>query len=464
MCGGFDQSTDCILEAFTTIAHAAVAYVGNSRYGWGDLSTTNGPSQHFDRHFFDALFNDGITTLGWMNQHSKEENVWLIPGDATIRWCYYELNLFGDPTLDVWTADPGSFYPTYNSVALLGSQTFEVSTLGMEGALVTISMDDEVIGQGTSNATGVAIVTFDQPLQALGDLTVMVCAHDMLPYQGTATVIPPSGPYVIYDSSVIEDAVTGNNNGQLDYSESVELTMTVENVGVANATNVNLTISSADPLVTITDATEYLGNITASQQITMNNAFAFDVASTVEDGYGVQFMLSATDGIDTWESYFVIVAHAPVAEYVSNYINDPLGNNNHNLDPGEEADIDVTIINDGTCYVDNLRMSISTTDPYVTTAYMEVILGTVQPGEEATGTLAIVALPSCPQEHTATIIISFEGDLGYEATDEFDIIVGDILYNPTGPDTPGHTGAVCVRRRDHPLRIAVCFPVLRHEL
>ncbi|MBU0519163.1 T9SS type A sorting domain-containing protein [bacterium] len=437
MCGGFDNG-DCILEAFTTIANGAVAFIGNSRYGWGDLSTTNGPSQHFDRQFFDAIFAEDITNIGWANQDSKEENIWLIPGDNVIRWCYYELNVFGDPTLDIWTAEPGTFYPTYNAVALLGSQTFQVSGV-TDGALVTISQDNVMLGRGAANASGVALVTFDGPLQTLGMLDIMVTQHDMLPYEGEIQVIPPAGPYVIFNSCVVEDAITGNGNGQLDYAESVELTTTVENVGVENASNVNLTLTCDDPLVTITDGDEYLGAITAGATSTLNNAFAFGIAPEVEDDYGVQFMLTAADGVNTWESYFVIVAHAPVGAYVSNYILDPLGNNNHNLDPGEEGDIEVTVMNDGSCFVDDLTITLSTTDPYVTPAWDFAALGTLLPGEQGTGTLAIAASASCPQEHVATITVNFTGSNGFTDTDDFQLTVGDILYNPTGPDAYGYT-------------------------
>jgi len=437
MCGGFDQSTDCILETFTTIAHGAVSFIGNSRYGWGDLSTTNGPSQHFDRQYFDAIFGEDITRIGWANQDSKEENIWLIPGDNTIRWCYYELNVFGDPTMDIWTAEPGTFFPTYSSVALLGSQTFQVSGL-TEGAMVTICQDGVMLGRAEANAAGTAIVTFDNPLQTLGMLDITATQHNMLPYEGEIQVIPPAGPYVIFNSCTIEDGVTGNGNGQLDYAESVELTLCAENVGVENATNVSLTLTCDDPLVTITDGDEYLGSISAGATGTLNNAFAFSIAPEVEDGYGVQFMLSATDGVNTWESYFVIEAHAPIGAYVSNYINDPSGNNNHNLDPGEEADIDVTVMNDGTCFVDNLTITLSTTDPYVTPAWDFATIGTLQPGEQGMGTLAIMASSSCPQEHVATITVNFTGSNGFTDTDEFQLTVGDILYNPTGPDAYGY--------------------------
>ena len=39
-------------------------------------------------------------SLGGANQDSKEDNIHLI-NDSCMRWCYYELNLFGDPSVNV---------------------------------------------------------------------------------------------------------------------------------------------------------------------------------------------------------------------------------------------------------------------------------------------------------------------------------------------------------------------------
>jgi hypothetical protein len=97
--GGFDVS-DCIAEYFTTkIANGAFAGIWNARYGWGSYRTTDGPSQRFDRQFWDAVFKENLSTLGKANSDSKEDNLYKISGSC-MRWCYYELNLFGDPSLD----------------------------------------------------------------------------------------------------------------------------------------------------------------------------------------------------------------------------------------------------------------------------------------------------------------------------------------------------------------------------
>ncbi len=93
--GAFDIS-NCFAEVITSMEHGAFAVVMNARYGYGTYYSTDGPSNRFDRQFWDAALGEGILELGRANQDSKEDNLWDINGEC-IRWCYYELNLFGDP-------------------------------------------------------------------------------------------------------------------------------------------------------------------------------------------------------------------------------------------------------------------------------------------------------------------------------------------------------------------------------
>ena len=95
--GAFDRS-ECFAEVLTSMEHGAFAAIMNARYGWGSFDSTDGPSQRFDRQFWDATLGERILQLGRANQDSREDNVYDINGDC-IRWCFYELNLFGDPEL-----------------------------------------------------------------------------------------------------------------------------------------------------------------------------------------------------------------------------------------------------------------------------------------------------------------------------------------------------------------------------
>jgi len=101
MAGGFDEE-DCIAEYFTIkTPNAAFAGIWNTRYGWGagqdaPYDIIDYGSQRFTREFWDAIFGEDIKELGRANQDSKEDNIWRI-NELVMRFCFYELTLFGDP-------------------------------------------------------------------------------------------------------------------------------------------------------------------------------------------------------------------------------------------------------------------------------------------------------------------------------------------------------------------------------
>jgi hypothetical protein len=154
MPGGFD-TTNCFAEVITTVEHGAFAVVMNARYGWGTFNSTDGPSQRFARQFFDAPLNksEDKLELGKANQDSKEDNLWDI-GGGCIRWCYYELNLFGDPQQEMrfeeaceWVTlepDGGTIAPGESDDI---SVTFDAMDLipGLYGAEIIISSNDPCV-------------------------------------------------------------------------------------------------------------------------------------------------------------------------------------------------------------------------------------------------------------------------------------------------------------------------------
>ncbi|MGL1934416.1 MAG: C25 family cysteine peptidase [Fibrobacterales bacterium] len=93
--GEFDA--DCLAEKLTTSTRNGMhAVIMNSRYGWGSTSSTDGDSQQLNREFWDAYFNEGLSTLGALNADSHEDNI-VYANRTLIRWCIFETTLFGDP-------------------------------------------------------------------------------------------------------------------------------------------------------------------------------------------------------------------------------------------------------------------------------------------------------------------------------------------------------------------------------
>ena len=100
LAGHFDNA-DCWAEHMNIKTdHGGFAVIMNARYGFGEYNSTDGPSQRFNRELWDAVYGEGMPEFGRANQDSKEDNLYRINEDC-MRWCTYEINLFGDPTMRV---------------------------------------------------------------------------------------------------------------------------------------------------------------------------------------------------------------------------------------------------------------------------------------------------------------------------------------------------------------------------
>jgi hypothetical protein len=182
----------------------------------------------------------------------------------------------------------------------------------IENARVCVSNDDGTIyAYGFTDAGGNVQVQFDTPVQDPGTAHVTVTSHNFLPYQQDIPVIPLAGPFVIFESYVIDDTATGNGNGSLENGEIVDLDMSLENIGNDQGTNVIVTITTSDPYITIIDGTENFGNIAAGAIVTVAGAFTIEAAGDMPDSHMVYFELEAV-AEDTWISYFSIEAYAPM--------------------------------------------------------------------------------------------------------------------------------------------------------
>ncbi|MBM3404921.1 MAG: hypothetical protein FJY10_08540 [Bacteroidetes bacterium] len=114
-CGSFDV-TGFIAGKALIIDNFLVSGVFNSRYGWFNQGTTDGPSEHLQREFTSALYHP-ITPehhLGTAHLISKVMTApWIgLPGEfepGAQRWVHYCSNVLGDPVLEIWTKEPTSF-------------------------------------------------------------------------------------------------------------------------------------------------------------------------------------------------------------------------------------------------------------------------------------------------------------------------------------------------------------------
>jgi hypothetical protein len=457
---GDNYSTPCVGEVWLQAANkGAIGYIGasNSTYwdedywwgvGYGPVIGDGPTYEQTGLGAYDGVFHDHGEPV---SQHYIVNDALIFCGNMAVEESgsgladyYWEAyHLFGDPSVMTYLGVPIANNVQHDPVIFVTATSLTVSA--DPGSYVGLTVDGIQHGSGYIDGSGVVeiqLVPFDQP----GEADIVVTAQNRVPYISTIQIVMPEGPYVVFDSYVVND-FSGNNNGLADAGESILLGVQLENVGPDDALDVTANLSSDDLYATIFDGFESYGDIPGNGGTAyVADAYSFDIDPGSPDEHALQFQLDITGtALDTWVSNFVLPVYAPQLAYIDVIIDDAGGNGNGILDPGETADLTVAIANNGSGEAGSVSGFLWESDAYVSIADPDGTFGDILPGETGDNSgdvFTASAESSCPQGYIATLNIDLETDLGYEITVPFDIIVGDraIIFADDFSSDLGWTG------------------------
>ena len=276
---------------------------------------------------------------------------------------YYLFHHHGDAFTTIFYNEPQYLTVIHDDALLAGLDYFTITA--NSGAFICLSIDGEIIGTAESNGGPTEVEI--PPLEPGTLVDIVITKQNYYRYETSIEVIPPNGPYCLYNAHSINDSCSNGNNHP-EYGEEILFNLDIKNLGSEDALNVEVKLSTDDNFIDFEDDSEIYDTIPSGSIVGCNLAYKIHISDGIPDQHRVQFDVTATDEQDSsWTSKFFMVVKAPKISLDKLIIDDSeFGNNNGRLDPGETANIKIETANIGHCIAYDVLCSLTAYNQYIT--------------------------------------------------------------------------------------------------
>jgi hypothetical protein len=415
---------DCIAEHWLCNPNGGgVAFIGNSRYGWGSPGNPGyGYSDLYDSQFYHQLFNGGQIHIGaalaaakvFYVPKSRQENVYRIH--------QYQVNLLGDPEMPIWTDTPGTLHVVHPSEIPEGQVTFEITVSDgqspIESALVCLTSEGGLYWRGPTGINGQVNPQLTVPLA--DSVRVTVTVQDFLPHLEAIPVIA-SGPHLARLKYSLDDAA-GNGNGELNPGETVDLSITLKNCGSETAYGVSAVLQTSQTLVTIVDSVGTYGDLSPGD--TASSDYQVNFSPDCVDGQVFYLDLDIEDQVaGSWGSKLGLVSVEPIVVYAGCGLDDA---GDGIPQPGEEVDLNLVLENTGLGRAPDVIARLSALDEYATVLQDSAGFGTIEPESSVVcqSSYRLAIADSCPGHHFLPLRLDVIVGEEYAFVDDLKLAIG----------------------------------------
>ncbi len=361
---------DCISEKFTALDNSAVAMISNSRYGWGSQGSTNGASQYFHREWVDAIFTEGIYSIGESLNDAKVDNIPRMDS-PTMFWCYYQTTLFGDPAMLLWTDTPGMIEENISTVWTMGQSSYPLD-ITTDDVKVSLMDGDDILWSGEKDFLGNIAVITSQTLLA-GEYQLFITAPNSLPRTIDIEIIESDQAFVgtvNVTTNMESEVFSVNNTLGFDFS--------VKNFGSDELNeDVYLKLFCENSNIEVIEDSLYIGTMTGNQVIDFEDIFEIKNLGGHDDGETatVRIISYFGDNQSVNEKYVTLNASNLVVDNLS------LVTETVSAETGMDIPMNLTITNNGSGYSDNVSLMFFSTMGEITFSHLSYNISNLAPGE-----------------------------------------------------------------------------------
>ncbi len=439
--GSYAAYDECFMEAWLRAPGGAIAAWGSSVTSYWEEDDT------LQRRVYDWLFDSSVTWIKGFLDGGMYMMLVQFGNTSTVHRYFEQYNLFGDPSVDLFTLEPIDMTVTYGPVPP-GPSTMTVHVEDPSGplkdALVAVWQRDAdtaaLLGVAYTDAAGDAYVSVS-PLR-VDTVFVTVTAHNHKPHMGYTFVIANQA-WVAPINRTYDDS-QGNGDGIPNSGELLGIHYDFANLGSQDASSVVAKFRSSSGDIQIIDSVVNVGNVLAGDTVSPADSFWVRIITpNLPDQFAIPCTVAVSSTDTTWLYPQSIVIGAPVMDLVSVRILDSdQSRPNGRLDPGETVHMQIELKNIGHGHAYGVVGVLSESDPYITISDDQGAWGDILVDSAAFNTgddFIVSADPNTPLEDTVLFTLITTTSDGYVDTLQFQIVVGTVTSeDPTGPDEYGY--------------------------
>ncbi len=203
-----------------------------------------------------------------------------------------------------------------------------------------------------------------------------------------------------------------DDDQKIEFGEGVTTLLTVANHNNFAVGPLTITLGNSDPYYTFTDSIAQMPALLPGHVFTMN-AFEFTAGTNLPNIHQSLMTMQATAPQGAWQRNLNLTGFSPVTPVKGWAVTD---NNNQYPEPGEQLDLQVTLVNTGGAELINATTLLQSVDPYVSILTNTAGNDTLLPNEVWTADYLISLSPDVPVGHTILLNHTLNGHNGYTDT------------------------------------------------
>ena len=358
------------------------------------------------------FWDDLITSTGNVCYYYDQINHTFI-----VEWSHLRIDYSNSPVTFQAIIYDADYYPSSsgNSNLLFQYEEFNNNDLGSYGGYYVLHGQFATIGIEDHTSTCGLEYTYNNvfPLQAdqLQDGSAIFFTSEPIPYE--------EAYLVLYEDMIIDSG----EDGQIDYGETAEIMISLNNIGLQTAEYVSAVAFLSDEYVVLTQNSITYPDIPGSEYLYPETGFEIEVSNDCPDSHEIELEITVYYNGIFIEKTRSFTVYAPSLEpgYVF-IIND--NNNNQIIDPGESFDLGVVINNDGGAGVYSPDFNIFSVDPALTIGSASNQVSEI-PGSSGSYLIFPASVDDTVEiGDELEFLLNVEGTFGYSAGLEYMIPVG----------------------------------------